>query len=232
MFRPEANAPIADFEGYAVRCFRQGGANLAERTLRAPTLHFVPWRGVLGVFLPRGADFPGEAALRAAWEARGAPPPHRPGAHERVLLGRVLPIRNDAYAGCNDVWEEAGTLVCAWRRAPDPVKLEARLDAYAAARLLETAQDFAGRFAPRLPRQPAALVVRRMGRCTLGQCRRDGEIRLSPALAQFPPETIEETLAHELAHLTHFNHAPDFWRTLTALLPDWLPRALIHYCRT
>ena len=82
---------------------------------------------------------------------------------------------------------------------------------------------------PRLAAAPARIVVRRLGRRTLGQCRRNGEIRLSPALAAWWPEVVEETLAHELTHLTHFNHSPAFWRTLSALLPDWLPRALLHH---
>ena len=67
------------------------------------------------------------------------------------------------------------------------------------------------------------------GRQLHGQCRRDGEIRLSPALAAWWPEVVEETLAHELTHLSHFNHSPAFWRALSALLPDWLPRALLHH---
>lgn len=225
----EEPSPVPTCAGYRVRAFRQRAANLAERTLRARVIRFVPWLGVAGVFLPRAGAHPDAAALRAAWEAQGAPPPCPPGPGQTVLLGQTLAVRTLPYAGADDLWEEPGALVCACRRAPDPAHVAQRVAAHAHARLQALAEAQAAALAPRLAAAPARIVVRRLGRRTLGQCRRDGEIRLSPALAAWWPEVVEETLAHELTHLSHFNHSPAFWRALSALLPDWLPRALLHH---
>lgn len=228
MMREELS-PVAAFAGFRVRTFRQRSANLAERTLRVRAIRFVPWLGVAGVFLPR-AEYPAdEPALRAAWEAQGSPAPHPPAAGETVLFGETLAVRALPFAGADDLWEEGGALVCACRREADPARVAARVGAYACAKLQARAEALVAAWAPRLVARPARITVRRLGRRTLGQCCRDGEIRLNPSLACWSPDILEETLAHELTHLTHFNHAPAFWRALAALLPDWLPRSLVHH---
>ena len=44
----------------------------------------------------------------------------------------------------------------------------------------------------------------------LGHCTRDKVIQLSANLMFLPEELIELTICHELAHLTHMNHSPQF----------------------
>lgn len=44
----------------------------------------------------------------------------------------------------------------------------------------------------------------------LGHCTPDGVIQLSANLLFLPEELIELTICHELAHLTHMNHSPQF----------------------
>jgi predicted metal-dependent hydrolase len=43
-------------------------------------------------------------------------------------------------------------------------------------------------------------------------------------LVQAPVAAMEYVVAHELAHLAHRNHSPQFWATLTTLMPDWEDR--------
>ena len=47
----------------------------------------------------------------------------------------------------------------------------------------------------------------RWGSCTPST----GAIRLSHRLAGLPPFVIEYVLVHELAHLVHASHGPEFW---------------------
>ena len=47
--------------------------------------------------------------------------------------------------------------------------------------------------------------VRKLGHCTPGKV-----IQLSRSLMFLPEELIELTICHELAHLTHMNHSPQF----------------------
>lgn len=56
----------------------------------------------------------------------------------------------------------------------------------------------------------AANQERRWGSCTLA----DGSIRLSTRLQGMPEWVIDYVLLHELAHLLHGGHGPDFWKLL------------------
>ncbi len=53
---------------------------------------------------------------------------------------------------------------------------------------------------------------RRWGSCTIS----DGSIRLSDRLRGMPRWVIDYVLLHELAHLLHAGHGPEFWAELTA----------------
>ena len=57
-----------------------------------------------------------------------------------------------------------------------------------------------------------------------GSCGRDGVIRVHWRLVQAPAAAFEYVVAHEVAHLVHRNHTPDFWATLSKTLPDWPER--------
>ncbi len=54
-----------------------------------------------------------------------------------------------------------------------------------------------------------------------GSCSRDGTINLSWRLALAPHEVAHYVVAHEVAHLEHFDHSPDFWEVVDHLHPDW-----------
>lgn len=62
--------------------------------------------------------------------------------------------------------------------------------------------------------------VRKMKR-QWGNCSRKGEIKLSLALIQYPPECIDYVIYHEMSHLLHFNHSAAFYNVLEQLCPDW-----------
>ena len=54
-----------------------------------------------------------------------------------------------------------------------------------------------------------------------GSCTPLGEIILNPHLIKAPQECIDYVILHELAHLRHHNHSPDFWQTIEQADPDW-----------
>ena len=51
-------------------------------------------------------------------------------------------------------------------------------------------------------------------------CSSDGVLRFSWRVIMLEEPLVEYIVAHELAHLVHFNHSRDFWRLLTAVMPD------------
>ncbi len=53
-----------------------------------------------------------------------------------------------------------------------------------------------------------------------GSCAYDGTLRFSWRVMMLEPSLIELVVVHELAHLTHRNHSPDFWSLVEKMLPD------------
>lgn len=46
-------------------------------------------------------------------------------------------------------------------------------------------------------------------------------ISISSRLIGYPPECLDYVLVHELAHLRHPNHQPEFWKLVEQYMPDW-----------
>ena len=51
-------------------------------------------------------------------------------------------------------------------------------------------------------------------------CSSDGVLRFSWRVIMLDESLIEYVVAHELAHLVHFDHSPDYWQFLTTVVPD------------
>jgi predicted metal-dependent hydrolase len=76
-----------------------------------------------------------------------------------------------------------------------------------------------------------------------GSCTRDGKLNVHWATMQLQPDLVDYILVHELAHLRHPDHGPDFWRSVERTMPDysarrnrvrllgpdlWLPNTVLH----
>jgi predicted metal-dependent hydrolase len=57
-----------------------------------------------------------------------------------------------------------------------------------------------------------------------GSCTAVGKLNIHWAVMQLPPELIDYVLVHELAHVRHADHGPDFWRVVERPLPDFAAR--------
>ena len=76
------------------------------------------------------------------------------------------------------------------------------------------------RWWPRLGRGGGHRVLIRDQRRRWGSCARDGTLRFSWRVMMLRPDLIELIVVHELAHLTHPNHSPDFWDLVYTVLPS------------
>ena len=87
----------------------------------------------------------------------------------------------------------------------------------------EDALALAHRVAARFPNKPAVAHVEFV---TTQQARWGSyssatrTIRLNAALREMPRWVLEAVVAHELAHVTHFDHSPAFWALLRNVYPD------------
>ena len=57
-----------------------------------------------------------------------------------------------------------------------------------------------------------------------GSLSKSGTLSLNLDLIKTPRECIEYVIIHELCHLFHHNHGPDFYKLLECSLPDWMKR--------
>lgn len=64
------------------------------------------------------------------------------------------------------------------------------------------------------------LRIRKMKR-SWGNMRKNGIMTLNLSLIHTPKECIEFVIIHELCHLKHFNHSPQFYMLIDKILPDW-----------
>lgn len=145
--------------------------------------------------LPNGIVFADGAAVPIA----GVPHPitHRPAARGGAWLeeGRLV------------VTGDAGFLA---RRVTDFLRQEARrrLSALALAH------------ASRAGLKPRRIIIKDT-RTRWGSCAADGTLAFSWRLVMAPPAVQDYVAAHEVSHLRHLNHGPDFWALVEALCPGW-----------
>lgn len=70
---------------------------------------------------------------------------------------------------------------------------------------------------------PAAVGVRLMRR-RWGTCHSNGRIWLNRELIKKDAELIDYVIIHELCHLVHHNHGPEFYALLGSIMPDYRDR--------
>ncbi|MBI2765651.1 MAG: M48 family metallopeptidase [Chloroflexi bacterium] len=66
--------------------------------------------------------------------------------------------------------------------------------------------------------QPAAVLIRDQKR-RWGSCSADGTLRFNWRLVMLEVDAIDYVVVHELAHLRHRDHGPQFWAVVRAFAP-------------
>lgn len=72
----------------------------------------------------------------------------------------------------------------------------------------------------RQPRIDKALFVTNQRSRWGSYSQRTRTIRLNAALQKMPPWVLEAVVAHELAHVIHPDHSPEFWELLHSVYPE------------
>lgn len=102
--------------------------------------------------------------------------------------------------------------------------LPARLKRWLMAEAERILVDDAARYAARAGLPPPRLRLSNAGR-RWGSCGADGTVRINWRLVQAPDCVRRSVVAHEVAHLVHFNHSPAFHACLRDLFDGDLPAA-------
>lgn len=147
----------------------------------------------------------------AAQLARMAPPVQiEPGA-ALPYRGETLQVAWDGTATRRPILDD-GTVVMGGPREAMESRLRRWLEAEALHHARADLADYCARAGHDLPRLTLSNAQRRWGSCSSG-----GVIRINWRLIMAPDFVRRSVVAHEVAHMTHFDHSPAFHAHLAAL---------------
>ena len=147
------------------------------------------------------------------------------------FLGQQVCLRLDPAHGFKQVGAvlvpgEGGAMATLWLGLANNAG-EAQIRDAAQAWLMRQAQQvFAEslqRFAPPLGVSYKRLRLSSAG-TRWGSASADGTIRLNWRLVHLKPEMIDYVVVHELSHLRHMDHSPQFWDVVASVMPDHMDR--------
>ncbi|MGI6181140.1 MAG: M48 family metallopeptidase [Agathobaculum sp.] len=109
----------------------------------------------------------------------------------------------------------------AWREAhPEPDAERQAVLKQAAQRVLPERTAY---FAQLMCLRPAGVRIT-SARTRFGSCSTTNRLCFSWRLMDYPAEAVDYVVVHELAHIVHKNHGPEFWALVAQYLPDYRAR--------
>ena len=196
------------------------------RTARRMTLRIAPDGSEARITMPpwgRSGEALAFARERSDWLAAqlaAVPPRTAPGVGETLAYrGERLTIAWQSDAPRRPVLDDGAVLLGGPRESLER-RLQRWLEAEALRLFVQDIADFATAAAVSEPRVMLSRARRRWGSCTSG-----GIVRLNWRLVMAPDFVRRSVVAHEIAHLVHFDHSPGFHAFLSDIYDGDLPAA-------
>lgn len=101
--------------------------------------------------------------------------------------------------------------------------IESALRLWLKRRVRDDARDFVRRHGERHGLKPRGVQIKDQ-KHMWGSCGQDKQINLNWHLIFAPKPVLEYAVVHEICHLKHRNHEPEFWSLVGQILPDWEAR--------
>ncbi|GMG87975.1 M48 family metallopeptidase [Biformimicrobium ophioploci] len=144
---------------------------------------------------------------------------YRFGAH-LPWLGAMLPVQRAPAASAGAI--VAGDAIRVYTRslAPDADQLQDALERLYKREAQALLEQKSRAHAARIGEQIASVAVRRT-RSKWGHCTSDRRLQYNWLVCQAPEAVVDYLVAHEVSHLRHMNHSPDFWALVGAHCPGY-----------
>jgi predicted metal-dependent hydrolase len=101
--------------------------------------------------------------------------------------------------------------------------IESSLRLWLKRRVRDDAREFSRRHGEGHGLKPSGLQIKDQ-KHMWGSCGQDRQINLNWHLIFAPKPVLEYAVVHEMCHLKHRNHEPEFWNLVGRILPDWEAR--------
>lgn len=103
--------------------------------------------------------------------------------------------------------------------AAEPARIRAAVEDWLQRQAIRLFEERCALYAPRLGVRVKRLALSN-AQMRWGSASADGSVRFSWRLVHFGLPTIDYVVAHELAHLRHMDHSPQFWALVRSVIPD------------
>ncbi|MDA8137897.1 MAG: SprT family zinc-dependent metalloprotease [Desulfobacteraceae bacterium] len=145
------------------------------------------------------------------------------GGESHLYLGRRYRLKVHRNQGRNEVKLMQGFFHIYAKDDSSPGHIKQRMDNWYAEKASVKFHDSFERCWPRfsraMPTKPN-IALRHMKK-RWGSLSNNGRLTLNIDLIRAPKECIDYVITHELCHLRHHDHGPDFYRLLENMMPDW-----------
>ena len=85
---------------------------------------------------------------------------------------------------------------------------------------LQKMRDKVKRYAPMVGVKPAGVAIKSF-KSRWGSCTVKGELEFNWRIMFAPNRMVDYVVVHELCHLIHYDHSPDFWSEVWRVMPDY-----------
>jgi len=102
----------------------------------------------------------------------------------------------------------------------NPVKTQKLIEGWYREHAEKKLRDKSNRFAKQMGVQFASVGIKGF-RSRWGSCSNDGHIQYNWRIIMAPNRIVDYVVVHELCHLIHHNHSPEFWKAVEKVVPDY-----------
>jgi len=108
-------------------------------------------------------------------------------------------------------------------KAGDAAAIKTQIDAWYMRSATQVLIERTAHFGPLMNAEPASIKVKNY-KSRWGACSASGALTYNWRITLAPAAIVDYLVVHELAHLHHHNHSPNFWSCVEATMPDYKER--------